>query len=83
MKRNERWGISQMAVNKNESNRAIEVKRRSGDSGKYGVECNGANTASQNVGGATRPSTTPLPGGDPVRGRLKILANYSKNRIEA
>ena len=53
MKRNERWGISQMAVNKNESNRAIEVKRRSGDSGKCGVECNGANTASQNVGGAT------------------------------
>ena len=44
-----------MAVNKNESNRAIEVKRRSGDSGKYGVECNGANTASQNVGGATLP----------------------------
>ena len=52
--RYERWGIGQMAVNKNESKLAIAEKRRSVDSSKSGVECNGANIASQNVGGATQ-----------------------------
>ena len=44
-----------MAVNKNESKLAIAEKRRSVDSSKSGVECNGANIASQIVGGATLP----------------------------
>ena len=44
-----------MAVNKNECKLAIAEKRRSVDSGKSGVECNGANIASQNVRGATLP----------------------------
>ena len=43
----ERWGIVRVAVNKNESKLAIAEKRRSGDSDKSGVECNGANIASQ------------------------------------
>ena len=36
-----------LTFNKNESKLAIAEKRRSGDSDIFGVECNGANIASQ------------------------------------
>jgi hypothetical protein len=53
--RYERCGYEANDDNKNESTLVIAEKHRVGDSGESGVECNGANIASQNVGGATLP----------------------------
>jgi hypothetical protein len=53
--RDERCGYEANDDNKNESTLVIAEKHRLGDSGESGVECNGANIASQNVGGATLP----------------------------